>query len=112
MWNKVLFCTHQKAQLKHLTVLYHLSEYFYSLSGKFLGREWLSRAFLSSYGTSSRNTVVTSFSPNLPVPSNVAGSLECDTVPGWCYFVGELHSSNARTGAYATEEQQCQKGLI
>jgi hypothetical protein len=28
-----------------------------------------------------------------------------------CYFVGELHSPNVRTGAYAMEEQ-CQKGLI
>ena len=41
----------------------------------------------------------------LQVRSNVILSRQ------WCYFVGELHSPNARTGAYATEEQ-CQKVLF
>ena len=44
------------------------------------------------------------YPPKNPAQREFAGSLECNTVPGWCYFVGELHSPNARTGAYATEK--------
>ena len=46
-----------------------------------------------------------SLSPNLQVRSNV---ILC---PDSGAIVGELHSPNVRTGAYAREEQ-CQKGLI